>query len=296
MTIITNDLTLGVEMRVNKLKFKFKNENYNFYYPLNGKKHKSGFENILLGKTYPLVPDLKPKFILDVGANLGATSMFFALNYPKAKIFSFEPTKMNFRWLKKNTEKFENIQRVNKGAYFKDTKTKIFLDSEVGGRNSIYKEWTKSDLFEIVDFINLKAFIETNSLFGKIDILKIDTEGCEIEILSSIEDDLKNIAVIYLEYHGKKSEKIVLEVLSKSHFLVQKKAVAKESKTVSFELLGSICLEDITVEGKSILQFGKRITEAHIKELQKLSIQYISVSSDSLGELLFVNKSFVPPK
>ena len=147
-------------MLVNKIKFSQNNVNYNFYYPLNEKRRTEGLKQMLLGYTYPIVKDFNPKLILDVGANLGATSMFFAINYPNARIFSFEPTEMNFRWLQKNTEGFKNITRIKKGAYFKDTKAKIFLDSENGGRNSIYKDWTNSDKYELVELINLGKFLE----------------------------------------------------------------------------------------------------------------------------------------
>ena len=281
-------------MRVNKIEFTKNRENYAFYFPIEGKKQALSFKDILNGKKYPLLKAFQPRIILDVGANLGATSMFFALNYPKAKIFSFEPTKMNFSWLKKNTERFQNVIRVNKGAYFEDTKTKIYLDSEVGGRNSIFKHWSNSDKYEVIDLLNFGKYLKSKELTGTIDILKIDTEGCEIDILRSIEYDLQNIGVIYLEYHGKEDEEVVMEILSKSHVLVQKKAVSKQSRKVSLELLGSVCIEDVNIEGKTILQSGKKITEAHIRELQALSIQTISISSDSLGELLFVNKKISP--
>ncbi len=277
-------------MRVNRIKFTHNQESYDFYYPINGKRQTRGFKNILTGKTYPLIKK-NPKLILDVGANLGSTSMFFAINYPKAKIFSFEPTEMNFIWLQKNTEIFQNVTRIKKGAYFKDTTAKIYLDSESGGRNSIHKEWARSERYETVELINLGKFLETNNLIEKIDILKIDTEGCEVDILSSIETFLENIDVIYLEYHGKDDEEVILEILSKSHIVMQKKANAEVPRQVSSELIGSLCLADVTVNGKIILRAGKKITETDIQELQTSSVQTVKVLSDYLGEIVFLNKN-----
>lgn len=282
-------------MEKNIIKITKDKEDYTFYFPMNGKRHKQSFKNILMGRTYPLIKNFKPKLIFDLGANLGATSMFFALNYPKAQIFSFEPTEINFKWLQKNTQNFHNVVRVKKGAFSKDTKTKIFLDSDIGGRNSIFKEWTKSDNYEFVDLVDFESFLESKNLIGKIDILKIDTEGCEIDILSSIEKDLKNIQVIYLEYHGKGKEKLILDLLSDSHILIQKKGLRKTAK-VNSELIGDVCLEDINVQGKTVLQAGCRITEKNIQELEKLLIETILVSKDILGELVFLNKSLASRK
>ena len=59
---------------------------------------------ILKGITYPVVNDLKPKIIFDIGAHIGATSAFFSMQYPKSQIFSFEPTTINFSLLEKNTQ------------------------------------------------------------------------------------------------------------------------------------------------------------------------------------------------
>ena len=65
-------------MRVNRIKFTHNQKNYDFYYPINATKQTNGFKNILTGKSYPLIKK-NPKLILDVGANLGSTSMFFAI-------------------------------------------------------------------------------------------------------------------------------------------------------------------------------------------------------------------------
>ena len=296
LTTFIYKLKLEAIMLVNKIKFIKNKVNYNFYFPINGKRQTESFKKMLLGYTYPLVENFNPKLILDVGANLGATSMFFAINYPKARIFSFEPTEMNFRWLQKNTEGFKNITRIKKGAYFKDTAAKIFLDSESGGRNSIYKDWTKSDRFELVELINLGKFLESKNLEKKVDILKIDTEGCEIDILSSINNHLKNVQIIYLEYHGKSDEERILELLSESHVVKQKKAAASQLKKVTLALIGDVCLEDVIVRGKTILRASKRITKTHIKELEKSSVETVLVQSDFLGELLFINKNLASTK
>ncbi len=291
MTTFTYKLKLEATMLVNKIKFRKNKVDYNFYFPINGKRQTESFKKMLLGYTYPVVKNFHPKLILDVGANVGATSMFFAISYPEARIFSFEPTEMNFRWLQKNTEGFKNITRIKKGAYSKDTNAKIFLDSESGGRNSIYKDWTRSDKFEFVELINLGKFLESRNLEKRIDILKIDTEGCEIDILSSIKHHLKNIQVIYLEYHGKRDEKVIVEILSESHVVKQKKPAAARLKKVTLGLVGDFCLEDVIFRGRTIVQASKRITKANIKELEKSSVESVLVQSDSLGELLFMNKS-----
>ena len=84
---------------------------------------------ILKGKTYPLIKGISPKVICDVGANIGATSVFFALNYPNSSIFSFEPTSINFNLLKKNIKGFLNINAYQFGFIMKiNFKTSISIE------------------------------------------------------------------------------------------------------------------------------------------------------------------------
>ena len=104
---------------------------------------------------------------------------------------------------------------------------------------------------------------------------------------------LKKVQVIYLEYHGKKNEEIALDILSESHITLQKKGVSQSSKKVNTELIGDFCAEDITVKGVTILKSGNKITETHIKELQRLLVETIPVFSDDLGEIVFLNKNLV---
>ena len=41
-------------------------------------------------------PDLKPKIIVDLGANIGIASIYFAHQFPDSEIFAFEPEEENF--------------------------------------------------------------------------------------------------------------------------------------------------------------------------------------------------------
>lgn len=47
--------------------------------------------------------------IVDVGANIGASVVFFKERYPDAHIYAFEPVSSNFEMLKKNIAGFSNV-------------------------------------------------------------------------------------------------------------------------------------------------------------------------------------------
>ena len=52
---------------------------------------------------------VSPKVIVDVGANIGLSSVYFSIRYPEAKIYALEPALDNFDMLKKNTAPYTNI-------------------------------------------------------------------------------------------------------------------------------------------------------------------------------------------
>ena len=121
----------------------FNNKEIEFHLHETDKNSGEGLGLIFQGITYPLLTKINPEIIVDVGANIGAASAFFSISYPKAQIYSFEPTRMNYSLLKKNMKDFDNVRIYNKGAFEHRKIEKIYLDNEIGGRNSIYKSWTK---------------------------------------------------------------------------------------------------------------------------------------------------------
>src|SRR5690606_16666685 len=67
------------------------------------------FEEVLLEELYNLPNDFKPLTIIDAGANIGLTSVYFASKYPNATIVSLEPEAENFKLLKNNTQYYANV-------------------------------------------------------------------------------------------------------------------------------------------------------------------------------------------
>jgi len=163
---------------------------------------KSGYESEYYIPTY-----FNPKIILDIGANIGITSVYLSNKFPNAKIFSFEPLFENYKILEKNTEKHKNIQVFNFGLGDNNETIDIFLsdDDENFGGGSFFSEVggvsdkkVKCDIKNIQDVL-LDLKIET------IDLIKIDTEGAEFDILTSLDKALiRGVKWITGELHGYK--------------------------------------------------------------------------------------------
>lgn len=67
------------------------------------------FEQIFVSNEYDFLVETQPQIIVDAGANIGLASIYFANNYPEAKIIAIEPEQSNFELLKKNVAPYPNI-------------------------------------------------------------------------------------------------------------------------------------------------------------------------------------------
>ena len=175
---------------------------------------------ILSGKTYKKIDFIRDvKTILDVGANVGASAVYFSKIYPDAQIYAFEPAKAPYNLLEKNIELCSNIKKYNFGLYSEDKNVPLYQSRVDSVTGSVGRSVDNSDITEKIELKDIKKFLNENNI-DQIDILKIDTEGCELPIFKAILDThLLNIKVIYVEYHSESDRIAIDEMLSKTHVL-----------------------------------------------------------------------------
>jgi FkbM family methyltransferase len=145
---------------------------------------------------------LKPKLILDLGANVGYTSIFFAHTYPQSRVFAVEPEESNFKVLKENAAPYENIVLFQAAIWNKRTKLQI-TNSNAEKCGFQVSESKNKPVSSTVDALTIDELLaEANS--NEIDILKVDIEGAEIELFSSnFENWLGKSNVIMIELHDR---------------------------------------------------------------------------------------------
>lgn len=160
-------------------------------------------EQIFFQKTYDLsFLNLSPKEILDIGGNVGYSAIFFAHAYPKARIFAVEPEDSNFQLLKRNTENYPNITALHAALWKTKGAVQIanpnadkwafqVADAEHDVSPDSIAALTMDDLLEIVSS-------------DRIDILKLDIEGSEVELFSAnCESWLGKVQIIIIELHDR---------------------------------------------------------------------------------------------
>jgi FkbM family methyltransferase len=148
--------------------------------------------------------------IIDCGANIGLSIIYFKRHYPDAEIIAFEPDKKLFQLLTYNVASFgfDQVKLSNKGLWNNDTTIYFSAEGELGGSISDENENDNRSNLEKIDVVSLIPFLNR-----KIDFLKIDIEGAEYIVLKDIQHHLSMVAQMFVEFHGEGDKPQILHEL-----------------------------------------------------------------------------------
>jgi FkbM family methyltransferase len=135
------------------------------------------------------------KTIFDVGANVGQTALLLSNRFPKARIYSFEPLAGTFEQLSQNVGKLANIV-CEHCALGEETKTVDLYPKAESQWNTLVTEFNVAagQQAETIQVIKADEFIVRKSL-SRIDLLKTDTEGFDLEVMKGASAALKECRI-----------------------------------------------------------------------------------------------------
>lgn len=169
--------------------------------------------------------EAKP-FIIDAGANIGLSVLYFKSLYPSAEVIAFEPDEDNCKLLRENIS-LNNLKDVTveqAAVWIKDET--LYFNSAGSQGSKIAEEKDEQKNRIKVEAIRLADIIAQR----QIDFLKIDIEGAEFGVLKDCANALGKVKHLFVEYHGKvnETEKLVelLSIVQKAGFNVYIKMAA----------------------------------------------------------------------
>lgn len=179
-------------------------------------------------------PNIKPKVIVDLGAHIGLSVLYFKQMYANSRVIAFEPNPYLFEILQENI--FENnIQDVilqNKAVSNTSGKIPFYIDTSddmwysTGGVRK--GSWLG---VQNTKEISVESVTLSEILNIPVDILKMDIEGLEQRVIEETKRELKNVKNICIEYHPTQgnSFKSIIEILNGLDFKI---SLFKEGKEV----------------------------------------------------------------
>ena len=140
--------------------------------------------------------------ILDIGANIGSHTLYWAIERKAKKVYSFEPFDMIYEILEANV-KLNSLQDVvttySFGLSDEECRAKKgFVYNKNLGSTKFLKQENGEATLKALDSLEIPE---------KIDLIKIDVEGHEVEVLKGALKTLeKNKPILVIESFDKKAE------------------------------------------------------------------------------------------
>jgi len=159
----------------------------------------SVLKQVMVERHYDFPCDLQPKVIVDAGANIGLSAVYFATKYPSATVIAVEPETSNYEVLKRNAAPYSRIKPM-KVALWKENKIIKLFDPGSGHHGFRIEEGSANLNQNMVEGKTVDALM-TEMTLPKIDILKLDIEGAEREVLQDATRWIDRVEFIMAELH-----------------------------------------------------------------------------------------------
>lgn len=141
--------------------------------------------------------------IIDAGANIGASTVYFLNMFPNSFLYSIEPDRVNYEILELNTRSYSNKFNFFGGISNVDGELEVVDPglSDWGFRTN--KVDMPSNKFQqVVKSISPLSILKDESVNGALPfIFKIDIEGAERELFSGDTSWMKKFPLVIIELH-----------------------------------------------------------------------------------------------
>lgn len=180
------------------------------------------FEQVFIREEYSPLISIKNTVssIVDVGANIGCTTIYLKAFFPQARIVAIEADPDNFRSLLENI-KLSNLQGVTcLPIAIWHTNQKVSLSRSFRDNRDWSVQISENGITK-VEAKTLDSLLKTSRQHS-VDILKMDIEGAEVKIFNddvSIESALKKVKDVAIEVHDD-SNNIVRNKLIRAGFTI----------------------------------------------------------------------------
>jgi FkbM family methyltransferase len=154
---------------------------------------------IFFDREYDIVSAVPPNpVVVDCGANVGLSPIWFLASFPGASVHAIEPEPENFRLLTMNVGSRNDVI-VTQAAVTQESGTVALSVAEHGAMHSVKDRGVGARTIT-VPAVNLGDYCRQKGL-DRVDLLKLDIEGSELDVLESLGDVLSRVRIVVGELH-----------------------------------------------------------------------------------------------
>lgn len=174
------------------------------------------YGEIIEQELYRFVTATPAPYILDGGANMGLSVLYFKRLYPRSTILAFEPDPALFALLERNVQRhrLSDVQLCPYALWTAEGTMDFASEGADGGRLAQGEQHLPTTT---VQARRLRDYLDR-----PIDLLKLDIEGAETEVLQDCADRLHWVERLFVEYHSFEDRPqmlhLLLDLLSQAGF------------------------------------------------------------------------------
>lgn len=157
------------------------------------------YREVFLQGAYRLDLRVPPRVIVDAGANIGLTSVDFAIRHPGARIVAIEPEASNVELLAANTAPYGDVTVVRGALWNENTEIGI-VDPGLGKWGFQTRNGSALPGTQRVQALTVDELMRRHGI-DYIDVLKIDIEGAEKEVFADPSAWIDRVGIIIVELH-----------------------------------------------------------------------------------------------
>lgn len=146
------------------------------------------------------------EIVVDFGSNIGISALFFLTRRTTSRVYCFEPDPRNTDRLRRNLSGFEDRYVLFEAAVAAEGGRATFMREDTGRYGHLLNVGSRpnTEPLEVDVIAAVAALDEVIDREGRIDLLKIDTEGNEKAIVAAIPDNtMARIAHVYYEHNAR---------------------------------------------------------------------------------------------
>lgn len=190
-------------------------KNHKTFYSNTFEQFDSIYNQIFLEEIYKFKSIKSNPLIIDCGSNIGLAVSYWKVQFPDSRIICFEPDPEVFRALSANIECLGDVYPYQIALSNKKGEVEFTSNGKLSGSLNLIKNLPNS--YKVKTDL-LSKYIKDE----KVDMLKIDIEGEELNVMNEIEPYLSNVENLFVEYHAfiNESQKLseLLRILENAGF------------------------------------------------------------------------------
>lgn len=157
-------------------------------------------KKVFVNQEYALPFPLRPRVIVDAGANIGMASLYFSHQFPDARIIAIEPEASNFAILRENCAGLDRIELIQSALW--NAPGHVAVKDAAAEKWAFAYENVAPDAASDTSTVTIPQILDR--VGGRIDLLKLDIESAEVELFSdSAAEWLPHVQMIAIELHDR---------------------------------------------------------------------------------------------